>query len=220
MKYIHSVAAAAMLSLMAPVALQAQTLRMGLEAGWQHSMPSGQNSGNGLYAGATVAIDFSKEGSGWFADAAMMFDKKQWESSGYLYYPYPGQGIKDVADTWHYTTYGLKIPVTAGYKWHLSRAVQLYAAAGPYLSLGIAGKERLVAVGSDGTVKDDKLSGNVYKDGVMHRAAWGIGGKVGIDVLGHYRLTVSYDHGMSDIFKKEYIEAKHRTLCVGIGYRF
>lgn len=223
MKHARLFLAAAILCLVHSTVSNAQTLHIGPSAGWLHEMPSGQESGSGLTAGVIAETDFSKNGSGWFIDAGVMFEKKKWDSSGYFnnYYT-PSAGDKKASvDTWHHTTYGLKIPVSAGYKLRLSSAVKLFGAVGPYLSIGISGKSRLTTyIPSEGQYLEKQVSDNVYKDGLMNRIGWGIGAKAGAEIFGNCLVTVAYDHSMNEVFKQGFGTVKHRTLSVGLGYMF
>lgn len=220
MKQLNQLITAAMLCLVSPTTSHAQTFHIGPSANWLHNMPSGQDANDGFSAGAIAEMNFANNKSGWFVDAGIMFEKKKWDSNTYLYYNYNAAGQQAPSNTWHYTTYGMKIPVNIGYKLWMSKAVKIYAAAGPYLSIGIAGKERLTTNIANGLTTDKVSSGNVYKDGIVNRTEWGLGVKMGAELLGNYHVTLSYDHAMSNIFKKQYMDAKSRTLSIGIGYLF
>lgn len=224
MTHAKSILAAIALCLTASSASHAQTtFRIGPSVGWLHNMPSGQDTGNGLSAGAVAEADFSNDGSGWFADAGAAFEKKKWNNYGYFDTYYPGQpdGTPATDEAWHYTTYGLKFTVAAGYKLRLSNAVKLYGAVGPYLNIGLSGKcLHNMYTPANGQYLEKKVSDNVYKDGLMNRATWGIGAKVGAEQFRNYRVTVAYDHGMSDVFKQSSTNTRHRTLSVGVGYMF
>lgn len=219
MKHTNHLLAAAFCLAASATMSHAQTLRIGPAAGWLHSMPSGQESGDGLYAGVSGEVDFSGKRSGLFAGASLLLEKRQWDSNGYLYAP--GSGDQASVDTWHYTTYSLKIPLSVGYGVRLSGAARLYAAAGPYLSIGIAGKEKVATyVPADGQMLEKKVSGNVFADHIMNRVGWGIGAGAGAELWSHYRVGIAYDHSMSDIFSGGHSDSRHRTLSVGVGYMF
>lgn len=219
MKHISQLLAATAFCLLAPTSSRAQHLRIGPAAGWLHSMASGQESGDGLYAGVAGEMDFSGSRSGWFAGASLLLEKRRWDSVGYLYAP--GADGQSAADTWHYTTYSLKVPLSIGYGVRLSDAARLYAAARPYLSIGLAGKERLTTyVPDDGRMYEKQVSDNVFADHIMNRVGWGIGVSAGAELFGNCRVGIAYDHSMSDIFKDSHAGGRHRTLSVGIGYMF
>lgn len=220
MKHTNHLLAAVFCLIASTTVSHAQTLCIGPAAGWLHNMPSGQqDTGDGLYVGATGEIGFSGKRSGWFASASLLFEKKKWDSNGYLYAP--GAGGQTSSNTWHYATYGFKIPVSVGYGVRLSGAARLYAAAGPYLSIGLAGKERVTTyIQSDGQMLEKEVSDNVFSDHIMNRVGWGIGANMGMELLGRYRVNIAYDHSMNDIFKDAHTDSKHRTLSIGVGYMF
>jgi len=125
---------------------------------------------------------------------------------------------------WKYSTFGISVPVNVGYKFAVAKQVKLFAAAGPYINIGLGGKDKVKETllnTAGGTIKTVKTtaSDNVYSDKLMNRVEWGLGFKVGVEVCKHYQLGVGYGLGLRKIYKKS-LDSKHRTFNISAAYMF
>lgn len=185
----------------------AQSLRFGPTASLELNSPTDMKTKVGFNVGVRGELDFKDAAKGLFIDAAVLFDAKNFKSDSYY------DLTTKTSSEWKYNTYGITVPVNIGYKMSVSKSVGLYAAAGPYVNLGIGGKCK-VEQSTEKTVSD-----NVYSDKLMNRFNWGLGFKVGAEVCRHYQVNVGYELGLSKIFKNS-LDSKHRTFTVGVAYMF
>lgn len=221
-----------LVALCAATAVNAQSFRFGPTAGVQFNKPSDMKTKVGFNAGVRGEMYFSDNtAKGLFLDASLLFDAKNWKSEGYY------DTKTGLSNEWKYNTYGLSLPVNIGYKAAVSRSVSVFAAAGPYINIGLSGKSKVTSSkdvaksfdpskekpGQGGTTvkkeTTETASSNVYSDKLMNRYSWGVDFKVGAELSSHYQLYVGYELGLSKIFKNS-LDSKHHTLTIGVAYMF
>lgn len=214
--------------------MKAQSVKFGPVVNFQFNCPSGLDSKTGFNAGVRGELYLNKEKSGLFVDAALLYDKRNFAGGGYYYADY------QAGSDYEYSTYGITIPVNVGYKFSAGKNVDLFAAVGPYINIGIGGKAKHIytPMPQDGTravegalekLKEQKkdaeksiettISDNVYSDKLMNRVEWGFDIRIGAEIYRHYQLNASYGLGMSNIFKENF-NYKHRTFSIGVAYMF
>ena len=94
----------------------------------------------------------------------------------------------------------LNVPIHVNAGYNLAEGIRLFAFAGPTFSYALSGKvEPTVSLGSFkiGTEYD------VYKDSNWNRFDVMVGGGVGLDLMGKFRVTVGYDAGMFNKLPKD-----------------
>lgn len=198
----------------------AQTLSVGPAVKGQWSATKAGYKKFGWSAGVQGEMFFSKEKSGLFVDASVLFDSKKSESINV--------GIQNTSYFYKYNSYSINIPVNIGYKLKCSDSFSLFAAAGPYVDFGLCGKVKKVTdtYAADGYTKTEAskettVSSNIYKDKVFNRVNCGIGFKIGTDLFQHYQIQAGYSLGLTKTFHNG---GNHRnrqqTFFAGVVYMF
>lgn len=118
----------------------AQEFRVGATAGVNVNIPSGGYSGQtGINVGVKAELGLPHVTKGWLVDFGALLSSHGWNSRGY-YDNTTGTLLK-----WEATPYYLNIPVHMGYKFNCSDNFKFFAAVGPYLNIGLFGKEMMTA---------------------------------------------------------------------------
>ncbi len=138
------------------------------------------------------------------------------------------------------TSHYFYIPIHVGFRYNFSDDWGVFAEAGPYFALGVAGKTRFDA-DEEGTnphyveFKDKtfkKNSDNYRASGGLQRFDAGLGFRVGVECQNHYSLNLDCDWGLTDMLRGDYRDAyadtfspnadKLKNFCISItfGYRF
>lgn len=110
------------------------------------------------------------------------------------------------------TSYYLDIPIHIGYKYPFIHGVSLYASVGPYVGVGLLGKEET----HSGTYKE---SVDLYETGSGDkRFDFGMGFRVGAELGNHFQLGFGYDWG----FIKSSVDddSQNRNLLFSLSYLF
>lgn len=107
--------------------------------------------------------------------------------------------------------YYLHLPVHVGYHWSLGRVCALYADAGPYFSLGLFGKNKTMDYITNTKTKTDTFD-------AIRRFDWGLGARVGVELMGHYRIGIGYDYGLQKLSK--YNSERNNNFTISVGYVF
>lgn len=214
-----------LLALCFATAANAQSFRLGPLASMELNSPSDMKSKVGFNMGIHGEMAFDEATKGLFVDASLLFDAKNFKSD--VYY---NEATK-VRSEWTYNTLGLTLPVNIGYKFAVAPSISLFAAAGPYINVGLGGKSKVQtmqladgsstksAAGETTKYESGTVSDNVYSDKLMNRISWGIGFKIGAEFGSHYQVGVGYELGLNKIFK-DALDCKHRTLALGVAYMF
>lgn len=190
----------------------AQEWRVGATAGINVNAPSGDYTGQtGFNVGVKAELGLPKTTKGWFMDFGALLSSHGWKSTGY-YDNTTATGLQ-----WSATPYYLNIPIHAGYKFHCNDNFKLFASAGPYINIGLFGKETMTATLA-GTSTTTTASNNIFADKAQDRFDWGLGFRVGAELYNHWQLSVGYDWGMKGVFKG--IDMRNRTLSVSCSYVF
>ena len=111
--------------------------------------------------------------------------------------------------------YSLEIPIHFGYKHRLDN-VAIFGEFGPYFGFGLFGKTKLSSYGESAKV-------DTYSDeGGMKRFDFGLGFRVGVEILHKIPVSIGYDFGLIDANKEsdEAPSMKHSNMTVSIGYKF
>lgn len=214
-----------LLALCFATAANAQSFRFGPAVGMELNSPSDMKSKMGFNVGIHGEMAFEEAAKGLFVDASVLFDAKNFKSDSYYY------ATTKTSSKWTYNTLGLTIPVNIGYKFAVAPSVSLFAAAGPYINIGLGGKSKVQTMqltdgstttssaGQTSKYEEATASDNVYSDQLMNRINWGVGFRIGAEFSSHYQVSVGYELGLTKIFK-DALDSKHRTLTLGVAYTF
>ncbi|SEW44352.1 porin family protein [Chitinophaga arvensicola] len=121
----------------------------------------------------------------------------------------------------------LQLPLLIGYRVPVSAATRLFINAGPYVAVGIAGKEvsRNHTVHQTAAIPDNKSSTATFSDtGTgLDRLDYGLSGGVGAEYR-KFRVGVNYEMGLVNIgaLKDGTVSTrdyKNRNLSFTVGYR-
>lgn len=139
-------------------AVQAQTFKWGPVAAGNLNLAEDTKARIGFSIGAKGVMTFGNSENGWFADASLLFNNRNFCSDNYY------DLDSKIANRWKYNTCTLLIPVNFGYKFNLSDYLDLLASVGPYADFGLTGKDKVVSTDEKGNETEKKVSSNVYKD--------------------------------------------------------
>lgn len=189
--------------------------QLGVVAGMNMSKFSTEGMSNkvGFHAGVKGELGLPSVSNGVYLDFAALLSLK---------------GAKiDAGDLFSikYDPYYLEVPIHIGYKYAVTENFSVLANAGPYVALGLFGKgagEVNEAIGESG-------SGDIFGDGGMKRFDYGIGVKIGAEIIKKVQVQVGYDFGLAKASEMagEIGEAvdfnigmKNRNLTLSVAYMF
>ncbi len=120
--------------------------------------------------------------------------------------------VEDVTATvnLHYS----QLPVLASFRIALSDRVKVHLNAGPYVSIGLAGKQ-----------KAEGIKVNAFSDeGGLDRFDWGLSFGAGIGINKFY-FGLGYDLGLANILNDEIwdtdqVKCRNRNLHISVGFNF
>ena len=191
----------------------AQTFRFGPTISGNLNLSDGMKGKVGFAVGAKVEMNFNEQGDNWFVDASVLFNNRNMKSESYY-----NNGTKD-RQYWKYSTYSLLIPVNVGYKFHVSRNLNLLAAVGPYIDFGITGTDKAFVTNEVGRTTETKVSSNVYKDDLLNRISAGANANIGVEIAKHYQVNLSYNRGFTNMLKGG-SDKKDQNISIGFAYMF
>ena len=191
---------------------QAQEIKLGVSTGMNISSPSKLDSKLGFNVGAKGELQFPNS---MYLELGLSLSSKGWKSKGY--YDTTTQETK----TWEGTPYYLEIPLHLGYKVSAGENFKILGSVGPYAGLGLFGKSTY-RVESKNKVVKTTTSDNLFKDKLQERFDWGVGANLGVEIHNHYQLSLGYNLGLKNIYKKEkgQGDSKNRVFNVSFAYLF
>lgn len=192
--------------------LRAQEVRLGVFTGMNISNPSELDSKLGFNIGVKGELQFQNN---MYLELGLSLSSKGWKSKGYY------DAITLETSTWKGTPYYLEIPLHLGYKTSVGENIKLLGSVGPYVGLGMFGKSAY-SVDSKNKVVTTTTSDNLFKDKLQERFDWGVGVSLGVEIHNHYQLSLGYNLGLKNIYKKEkgQSDSKNRVLNVSFAYLF
>lgn len=192
----------ALLLILLPTTLHAQTLRGGIVAGYDYNMPQHYfDNKSGYHIGLQGDINIYK---GLYAQAALMLEGRN----------YGGNVFSTYGASWQSKPYYLSIPVHVGYKFAVADNVKLSLSAGPKFDIGLFGKHNTKVLN-----QATDYHGNVFSDNYFNRFDVALGAKVGVELFEHYQVGIGYNWGLKSIVKNG-PDTKNRQLQVTLGYMF
>ena len=193
----------------------AQNLKVGVTAGLNISAPSDYYSKTGFNVGVKGEWGLPNVSKGLYLDFGVLLSSQGWESSGY----YDTQEKQSMQ--WKGNPYFLNIPIHIGYKFSLGHNTALFAHVGPYIGIGLFGKNKLVTETEAGKKATTTLADNVFSDKQAERFDWGIGGKVGVEFAKHVQVAVGYDWGLKNLkTSSNPVDFKNKVFSVLCAYMF
>lgn len=102
----------------------------------------------------------------------------------------------------------LEMPLHVGYKWDINSNLALLGSIGPYVGIGLFGKDK----GSQGTTLD------LYKDEKYNRFEMGFSSNINIQIYEHYRFGVGYHHAFTNAQK--WTGDENRNITFSLTYIF
>lgn len=195
----------AILAVVATCSLSAQDLRWGVTGGFNFAnehVSKGPSSDCyvGLNLGVKAEMDLSYHiEDGFYADARLLYTLKggRWANL-------------------HHNLGYLELPLTFGYRHAISNDVKLFGGLGPYLALGIIGKE----VEKEGNTKTKTpIFGKTYK-----RFDLGLNYNVGVELYDQWQAFIGFEHGFVNAYKRNLEGDKVRmhplNFYIGAAYMF
>ncbi|MDR0658738.1 MAG: PorT family protein [Mediterranea sp.] len=193
----------------------ARNFKAGVTAGLNVSSPSDYDSRMGFNVGVKGELGLPNVSEGLYLDFGVLLSSQGWESSKY-YDARKKQGMQ-----WKGNPYFLNIPVHVGYKLPVGSNTNLFAHIGPYIGIGLFGKNKLVTETANGKKTTTTQADNVFSDRQSERFDWGIGGKAGVEFAGHFQVALGYDWGMRNLkTSKNPVDFKNRVFSVSCAYMF
>lgn len=193
----------------------AQKLKVGVMAGLNISSPSDYDSKTGFNVGVKGGWGLPNVSKGLYLDFGVLLSSQGWESSEY-YDVEKKQGMQ-----WKGNPYFLNIPIHIGYKVSLGHNTALFAHVGPYIGIGLFGKNKLVTETEAGKKTTTTVADNVFSDKQAERFDWGIGGKVGVEFAKHVQVAVGYDWGLKNLkTSSNPVDFKNKVFSISCAYMF
>ncbi|MDR2954037.1 MAG: PorT family protein [Prevotella sp.] len=206
-------------------------VEMGVSFSNLSGYPLDTKSKAGFVAGMSVDWQFAKN---WYVDFGVMFQEKG-AKFDQEYTDYNGYNLRSPNST--LDAMYIQIPIHFGYKYQISKMMDISFHAGPYIAYGVGGQMKLgdtvEKYGLDwsyieskpiGEFINDSFAGfkryaDTFSDAYFKKLDYGLG----LGVLFEYNnigLGVNYDFGLTNISEVEANNVKNRAGYVTLGYRF
>jgi hypothetical protein len=173
-----------------------EPIRFGIIAGINNSKfaSGGINTIIGFHAGLKTEYHFSSVDKGIYIDAAALISLK-----GGKFSAWEGQSRK-------YNPYYIEVPIHIGYKLALNDRFSFLGNIGPYLGYGIMGN--VVEVNEGVTYRSDVFSEYYFTS----RFDYGLGIRIGVEMMKKIQVTAGYDLGLDQI--------ENKNLTLSVAYMF
>lgn len=116
----------------------------------------------------------------------------------------------------------LQLPVMARFNWKIGKDIRLHLAAGPYVAVGLGGREKWSVYDYSGhfNSKSSEGTANPFKGiSSLTRVDWGATLNAGIEVK-RFAFNIGYDLGLGKQYKYDDIGMKYHTVSFTVGYTF
>lgn len=160
----------------------------------------------------------------WYADAGLRLSLDAWQTNwGVIGHPNNLNGEFDEPCFHKVRTspYTLQLPIHIGYRFGVSDHVKLFAAAGPYIGVGLWGKGHSnlrYYEGDDYRIIDGEVS-DIYKD-FMHRFQIGAEARIGAELWNRVPVFINVNYQFNNITKAPFPDKKLKYVALGFGYKF
>ena len=198
----------ALIAVVATINVSAQELRWGVAGGLNFANERAKAAGVklssdsyiGFQVGAKAEMDFSSYLiDGFYLEGSLLYNLKGGSYSGS-----------------HSNLGYLQLPVNLGYRLTFSDDVSLLASLGPYVGLGVLGKDV------------EKVSGAKVKTDVfgtrLQRFDFGLNYKLGVEVWDQWQFYLGFEHSLLNLSKTKIEGSSSRTrvtnFYIGTAYMF
>ena len=198
-----------LLALFAVVNVSAQDLRFGVAGGlnlsWEKEKVVGEKYLSDSYVGFQVGVkaemDFAdKITDGFYLEGSLLYSLKGSNNAGI------------------HTNLGfIHLPINLLYRMPISDSVSLMGGLGPYLSLGVLGKDVE-------TVNGSKVKTDVFGDS-MKRFDFGLNYKLGVEMWNQWQFYLGYEHSLLNLAKTDAdlgdsVKCRLSNFFIGTSYMF
>ena len=198
----------ALIAVVATINVSAQELRWGVAGGLNFANERAKSAGVkvssdsyiGFQVGAKAEMDFSSYLiDGFYLEGSLLYNLKGGSYSGS-----------------HSNLGYLQLPVNLGYRLTFSGDVSLLASLGPYVGLGVLGKDV------------EKVSGAKVKTDVfgtrLQRFDFGLNYKLGVEMWDQWQFYLGFEHSLLNLSKTKIEGSSSRTrvtnFYIGTAYMF
>lgn len=212
------------------------------EVGATITKSSFYNAGIGAKIGANVRYSFNNEEQGLGIRSGLYYVQRNTTSfsGGQIFYNMPGSDetnvfllatdskagvipafIPEHAELQSINTYYIKtrkdylqLPVLIEYAWNLSSSLRYHIAAGPYVAIGISGKDKTYSTSweFEGEAKSDISTKSPFSSGVKGRFDAGASIQTGLQI-NQFSFILNYD---LNIYKRDLYGKGHSvSFCLG-----
>lgn len=201
------------------VSVNAQVMRYGVTAGINLNTTAGEDNTEGIHAGYYVGAkgiyDFSQNGKGFYLTGTLALTQKAFKTHPIEWVP----NQPETATYGKHTTHSLEVPIRIGYKAPIGGTVKFLAEIGPYVALGLWGKDDVYTNGQKVYTHNKAFDVNGIR-----RCDFGLGLGVGLQCAEHYQLNISYNHGLAQLNHPVEMFATrslyNRTFNISLSYIF
>ncbi len=198
-----------LLAVVAAVNVSAQELRWGVAGGlnfaWERAKAMGvkvsSDSYIGFQAGAKAEMDFSSYiTDGFYLEGSLLYNLKGGSYAGS-----------------HVNLGYLQLPVNLGYRLPVSDSVSLLGSLGPYVALGVLGKD--VEKSDNIKVKSDVFGHR------LQRFDFGLNYKLGVEMWDKWQVYLGFEHSLLNLAKTQQnsdssLKYKVVNFYLGTAYMF
>lgn len=199
----------ALLATIATISVSAQEFNLGVVGGlnlaWERvkavDLATSSDSYLGFQVGAKIEMNMSSYlTNGFYVEGSLLYNLKGTNYAG------------------SHTNLGyLQLPVNLGYRLPISGNVSLMGAAGPYVAIGVLGKDVETSL-------DSKIKTNIFGK-KYQRFDFGLNYKLGVELWHQWQLYFGFEQGLINMAKSDYatyLGTKRKTmnLYIGTAYMF
>ena len=196
-----------LLALVAAINVSAQDLRFGVAGGlnlsWEKEKVLGDKYTSDCYIGFQAGVKAEMDFADHLTDGFYL--------EGSLLYTLKGSSYSGI-----HTNLGfIHLPINLLYRMPVSDDVSIIGGLGPYLSLGVVGKDVE-------TVEGSKIKTKVFGD-IYQRFDFGLNYKIGVEMWDQWQFYAGFEHGLLDLTKTKVADeviSKCHLLNFYIGTAF
>lgn len=182
-------------------------LRWGIMAGLNgynaHTLNLSDDRGRyGFNLAARAELSFTDAPSRMYLDAELGLSDLAWK------FDEPGGEPRRVTSRNYY----LHLPLHIGYHGDIERVCAIFADFGPYFAYGLFGESVYRA-----PAEHTRIQWSSFDE--TDRCDWGLGVRLGVEVLDHFRFGAAYDYGVR-VITCYYSEMHNGNLTLFVGYTF